>query len=74
MEGGFKKVGKQTRETRDGHEVMSQELSKGPVSAMYLGFFNRGYYVSILLFGPHNPDEHRAAIVKSLIILPDVAK
>lgn len=76
--GQFKTVGKQIRESRDGHEVFTQKLdrkvSSGRETAVYVGFFNRGYYVSILLFGPPNTEESRAAIIKSLNILSDTAK
>jgi hypothetical protein len=76
--GEFKTVGKQIRESRDGHEVFTQKLdrrvSSGRETAFYVGFFNRGYYVSILLFGPPNTEGNRAAIIKSLNILSDAAK
>jgi hypothetical protein len=76
--GGFKKFGKQIRETRDGHKVRRQklirEVGSGDETADYIGFFNRGYCVSILLLGPPRPLETRATIIKSLNILSDTAK
>jgi hypothetical protein len=71
--GGFKTVGAQVHETRDGHELLSQKLKRtdqsGQVTAVYVGFFNRGYYTSILLLGPAKTEESRAEILKSLTLL-----
>jgi hypothetical protein len=73
--GGFHAVGKQTKETRDGYEVLSQKLTRklnsGPESGVYRGLASRGYYISVLHFGPPKTEEGREGIVKSLHILPD---
>ncbi len=71
--GRFKTVGAQVHETRDGHELLSQKLKRTdgsvPVTAVYVGFFNHGYYTSILLFGPADTEESHVAILKSLTLL-----
>ena len=71
--GRFKTVGAHVREARDGHELLIQKLQRtvrsGQVTAVYIGFFNRGYYTSILLFGPAKTEESRAAILKSLTLI-----
>jgi hypothetical protein len=72
---GFQTVGKQTKEVRDGYEVLSQKLtrrlSSGPAIGVYRAFFSRGYYVSVLLFGPPSKEGGRVEIVKNLHILSD---
>jgi hypothetical protein len=73
--GGFQTVGKQTKEVRDGYEVLSQKLtrrlSSGPATGVYRGFFSRGYYISVLHFGLPSTEEGREGIVKNLHILSD---
>jgi len=73
--GGFQTVGKQTKEVRDGYEVPSQKLtrrlSSGPAIGVYRAFFSRGYYVSVLHFGPPSTEEGREGIVRNLHILSD---
>jgi len=73
--GGFHAVGEQTKEIRDGCEVLSQKLtrglSSGPAIGVYRGFFSRGYYLSVLHFGPLSTEEGREGIVKNLHILSD---
>jgi hypothetical protein len=53
--------------------LLSQKLKRtdqsGQVTAVYVGFFNRGYYTSILLLGPAKTEESRAEILKSLTLL-----
>jgi hypothetical protein len=49
-------------------QKLDRKVSAGRETAVYVGFFNRGYYVSILLFGPPNTEQYRTAIIKSLNI------
>jgi len=73
--GGFHAVGEQTKEIRGGYEVFSQKLtrrlSSGSAIGLYRGFFSRGYYISVLYFGPPSTEEGREGIVKNLHILSD---
>jgi hypothetical protein len=73
--GGFHTVGKQTTEIRDGCEMLGQKLTRklrsGPESGVYRGLTSRGYYISVLHFGPPNTEEGREGIVKNLQILSD---
>jgi hypothetical protein len=73
--GGFHAVGEQTKEIRDGYEVLGQKLtrrlSSGPAIGVYRAFFSRGYYISVLHFGPPSTEEGRERIVKNLHILSD---
>jgi len=70
--GGFQTTGKQIKTNIDGCEVRFQELRRkseqGDQFGVYRGFFSRGYYVSILHFGPQRTAETREAILRSLRI------
>jgi hypothetical protein len=74
MDGGrLTAVGGQVKETRDGVEILSQKLGRtaksGPQLAVFLGFFSRGYFISILHIGPAGTEEDREEILKRLHIL-----
>jgi hypothetical protein len=70
--GRFHTTGGQVRNKIDGCEVLFQRIRRrseqGDQFGVYRGFFSRGYYVSILHFGPKRTEETREATVRSLRI------
>ena len=70
--GGFQTTGKQVRTNIDGCEVLFHKLRRrseeGDQFGVYRGFFLRGYYISILHYGPKRTEETREAMLRSLRI------
>ncbi len=68
--GGFQTVGKRTKETWQGGEMINQKLKRklpsGTETGTYRAFSLRGFYISILDFGPPATEAAREGVVKSL--------